>query len=180
MRREKERRIIIFIFMLGFLLGIIYSNLITENYVTITNIFHENYLNQYLQMKQITKDYFLFILQYRLGAFFGIGILATTRYRKIAILCFLVWTGFSAGVLAVTSVLSVGIWGMLICISALFPHFVFYIISYLIIILYCIGEHKIEWNNVKTVAVVLLQMTGIVTECYVNPWIMKALVGMIL
>ena len=180
MRVEKERQGIIFIFMLGFLVGIIYANMIAGSYVTTTSVFHENYLNQYLQVDYITVDYIFYLMKYRSLPLIILCLMATTRYRKIAAVIIMLWTGFSAGVLAVTAVLCMGAAGMLVCLAALFPHFIFYGVSYLIVIWYCLGDTGTKWNKVKSMVVFLMLIAGIMAEGYLNPWIMKMVISILL
>ena len=45
------------LYLIGFGTGILYANFIAKNYVTMTGIFHEYFLNQYTQVKIINEDY---------------------------------------------------------------------------------------------------------------------------
>ena len=44
------------LYLIGFGMGILYANFIAKNYVTMTGIFHEYFLNQYTQVKIINED----------------------------------------------------------------------------------------------------------------------------
>ena len=44
------------LYLIGFGTGILYANFIAKNYVTMTGIFHEYFLNQYTQVKIINED----------------------------------------------------------------------------------------------------------------------------
>ena len=44
------------LYLIGFGTGILYANFIAKNYVTMTGIFHEYFLNQYSHSLQISKE----------------------------------------------------------------------------------------------------------------------------
>ena len=53
------------LYLIGFGTGILYANFIAKNYVTMTGIFHEYFLNQYTQVKIINEDYLWYLLRWR-------------------------------------------------------------------------------------------------------------------
>lgn len=180
MRIERERQEIILVFMISFLAGIFYTNFIARDYVTVTGIFYEGFLNQYTQMEFVTKDYIFYLIKTRTMPLALVAVTANTKFRKLVAIMVLLWTGFAGGVLAVTSVLRMGGAGMLICIAALFPHFLFYVMEYFVIIWYCYKYPEISWNRWKTVFVIIMHFTGIMVEGYLNPQILRLLMQIFL
>lgn len=180
MKLEKDVRGILFIFMLGFLGGIIYTNVVVKASVTVTNVFHESFLSQYTQITFVTWDYILYLLRCRLTPIGILGIGALTKWRKLIAAAFVIWTGFSGGVLAVTAVLRMGSAGMLICLVALFPHYIFYVVSYLVIVWYCWQYPKVSWNRGKLFFVAFMYFTGIVAEAYLNPHIVSFFMNLLM
>ena len=142
------------LYLIGFGMGILYANFIAKNYVTMTGIFHEYFLNQYTQVKIINEDYLWYLL--RLTA---AGIL--------------LWTGFAAGILSVAAVLRMGLCGMLLCIAGIFPQYIFYVPAYLLLIRYYYRYPQSEWNGTKTGFTVMMIVAGILSEVYLNPGIVR-------
>lgn len=175
---EKNSRKILFIFMLGFFCGILYTNMISEGYVMVTNVFHENFLREYSNLHLVSWEYMMYLTRKRLLPLLFLAVAGVTKGRKPMAILFVSWTGFSAGVLAVTAVLRMGSAGMLFCIAALFPHFLFYIISYFMILWYLFGYPKISWNRTKTIFIAFMYFTGIVSEAYLNPQIIGFLLDL--
>lgn len=180
MRIQQNKHHLVILFMMGFVCGILYANFIARTYVTVTGIFHEYFLNQYTQTEIVTEDYLLYLIQWRVVPFVFLAFTSNTKIRKPAALSYLLWTGFSAGVLAVGAVLRMGAKGMLLCIAALFPQIIFYALAYIIVLWYVYCYPESRWNNSKAFFVIFMMAAGIIMEAYVNPgmlkWIMKILV----
>ena len=138
------------LYLIGFGTGILYANFIAKNYVTMTGIFHEYFLNQYTQVKIIN-----------LG------------FRRLTAAGMLLWTGFAAGILSVAAVLRMGLCGMLLCIAGIFPQYIFYVPAYLLLIRYYYRYPQSEWNGTKTGFTVMMIVVGILSEVYLNPGIVR-------
>ena len=159
--------------MAGFFVGILYANFIGVNYITSTGIFHEYFLSQYINQEILTEKYFLYLLKQRLGPIFFLGLSGMTKFRKIAAAACLLWTGFAGGTLAVAAVIRMGFAGMMFYFAAILPHSIFYAFAYVILICYLSEMPANKWNVWKTVFVVLSMVAGILTEAYINPYIVK-------
>ena len=72
-----------------------------------------------------------------------------------------------------SSVLKMGVKGIILCLIALTPHFIFYIAGYMILLWYFFSYPESRWNLSKTVSFLLFIAVGILLECYVNPVIMQ-------
>ena len=173
MRIHQRKNYFVILYMLGFLCGILYAHFIARNYITMTGIFHEYFLNQYTQTKIVIEDYFLYLLQWRVLPFVAVALLGCTRLRKAAAVACLLWTGFSGGVLAVGAVLRMGAKGMLLCLAGIFPQLIFYIMSYAMLLWYLYKYPESRWNSTKTVFVILMMGAGIITEMYLNPGLVR-------
>ncbi len=166
--------------MLGFILGITYTNFIASDYVTVTGIFHDYFLNQYTQDIIVTGEYLLYLLKNRgtpLALFVLIG---TTKMRKIAVVAALAWTGFLAGVISVSSVLRLGASGMVLCVVAAIPQIAFYAAGSIVLLWYFYSYPKVCWNYGKTLFVVISFLSGILLEAYLNPHIVKFFMNLLL
>ena len=102
-----------------------------------------------------------------------LAILGTTRFRKIAAILCLVWTGFAGGILAVTAIVRMGMLGMLYYAVVMVPQWFFYAFTYIIILCYLFDVPIARWNAWKSIFVVLSFTAGILTEVYVNPYVIK-------
>ena len=160
--RENKKHFILF-YMLGFFIGIVYANLMSKDYITSMGIFNEFFLSQYMQADVDVAEYIWYVVRIRVALVAVICALGCTRLRKLVVVLFLLWTGFSSGMIMTSSVLKMGVKGIILCLIALTPHFIFYIAGYM----------ESRWNLSKTVSFLLFIAVGILLECYVNPVIMQ-------
>ena len=61
MQSYRGRQQMLLLCLAGFLAGIFYANFIAKNYVTMTGIFHEYFLNQYTASGIIARDYLIYL-----------------------------------------------------------------------------------------------------------------------
>lgn len=170
------RKQLLAFFMPGFLIGILYVNLIAKQYASGPGIFSDYFLNQYSTLNVVAEEYVWYLLQIRLFPFLALLGLAFTKIRKVSAVAFLVWTGFSCGLLLSMAVLSLGIKGSLLCIVGILPQFFLYIPAYLIVIWYSYTYPVNRWNGQKTAFVSSAMILGILLEVYVNPILVKGIV----
>ena len=173
MRIQQRKHHFVIMYMLGFLCGILYANFIARNYITMTGIFHEYFLNQYVQTKIVVGDYLVYLLKWRILPFGAVALVGCTRLRKPGVVMCLIWTGFSGGVLAVAAVLRMGAKGMLLCVAGIFPQLMFYILAYAMLLWYLYQYPESRWNGTKTIFVTTMLGAGLLTEIYVNPGIVR-------
>lgn len=161
-------------FMPGFLCGILYVNLIAGEYLKDAGIFSEYFLKQYAAVDVSVPEYMLYLVGIRLFLFLVMTGFVFTRFRKAAAYGFLVWTGFSGGMLLAMGAFSLGLKGVLLCITGMLPHFLFYIPAYTVLLWYAMMAPRSTWNRQKTIFVVWMMGMGLVLEGYVSPVLMKA------
>lgn len=176
--REKKKYMAL-LCAVGFLAGIIYSNVVQSHLISEMGIFSDYFLNQYLQTDILVTDYLWYLTKVRVIPMGILVILGCTRARKILSGIFLAWTGFACGMIMTAAVLKLGLKGLLLCVAALMPHIFFYTVSYLIVLIHFFRFPESDWNASKTVSVILFMLAGIVLECYVNPVIMQWFVGVL-
>ena len=114
------------------------------------------------------------MLQVRLLPFLVLLGSAFTKFRKAAVILFLIWTGFSAGLLFSMAVLGMGVKGSILCIAGMLPQFLCYIPAYLIVVWYAYCYPRMQWNIQKSLVSGGLLLVGIVLELYVNPVLVGA------
>ena len=169
MKIQENKRFLVLFCMLGFLIGIVYANLMSKEYIMSMGIFNEFFLNQYSQAEISVQEYLWYVVRIRVMP----AVLGCTKLRRGVAAGFLVWTGFCGGMIMTAAVLKMGIKGLILCLIALAPHFVFYIAGYLILLWYLFTYPESRWNLSKTVSMGLFLAVGILLECYVNPIIME-------
>ena len=173
MKVQQHKKHLLIIFMAGFLIGILYTNIISRQYITVSGIFNEYYLRQYVNTEVIAAEYIWYILPMRAGPFIALAVLGYTKLKKIAVIGYLLWTGFSVGVIAVSAVIQMGMRGILLFIVGIIPQFIFYILAYTIVLWYLYTYPDAKWNSGKTTFVFLTLVMGILMEVYVNPGLMR-------
>ena len=162
------------LFMVGFLAGIIYVNLMADQYSGGADLFSSYFLNQLQAMEVKTGEYLWYLLKARGIPLAIVILISRTRAKKTGAGIFLLWTGISAGVLISTAILELGIRGSLLCVIGVFPQFLFYIPAILLILLYCWKWPQCHWERQKTVFVAWMMLTGIFSELYINPVLLRA------
>lgn len=164
-------------FMPGFLLGILYVNLILRKYTADPGIFSDYFLKQYQSASVVAQEFIWYLVRVRFVPFLFLLGLAFTKVRKISSIAFLAWTGFSSGMLLSMAVLDKGIKGSLLCLVGIFPQFLLYIPAYMVAIWYGYTYPQNKWNTQKSVFVGLAMVVGVILEAYVNPMLMQAFLG---
>ncbi|MGN1266942.1 MAG: stage II sporulation protein M [Dorea sp.] len=159
--------------MLGFLSGILYANIFAQEYIISRGIMNEYFLEQYSQIDINAEEYLWYITRVRITPLIFICALGCTRLKRIVVGVTVLWTGFSGGILITSSVMKMGIKGIIFCLMGVIPHFAFYIGAYIIILWYFLQYPQGKWNVSKTIVCLLLILLGILLECYVNPVLMK-------
>lgn len=173
MVKNRGKRILAFAFFLGLFFGVLYTNLFADTYSMTNGIFSPYFLSEYASL-QIDKSEFLFYLaEIRIIPVMILMFFAALNMKKTGAILFVIWFGFLTGVLFVTSIMQLGIRGILISLLAMLPQLVFYMFSYSVVLWTLYAWPRVNWNLTKIVFVVILICMGILTEVYVNPVILK-------
>lgn len=160
-------------YMPGFLIGILYVNLAAKQMGADPGIFSEYFLKQYGTVHIAVPEYIWYLLQIRVLPFLVLLGLSFTKFRRVSVVLFMVWTGFSSGILLSMAVLSMGIKGCILCIVGILPQFMFYIPAYLMTLWYSYTYPRIQWNVQKSIFTALMILMGLIMEVYVNPVVMR-------
>ncbi len=173
MRIRENKKFLAVFCMLGFFAGIIYANLMSKDYIASIGIFNEFFLDQYSQAEIDVMEYMWYVIRIRVTPVILIAALGSTRLRRAVAAAFLAWTGFGGGMIMTSAVLKMGIKGLILCLIALTPHFIFYAAGYMVLLWYLYTCPESKWNMAKTVSMILFITVGVLLECYVNPIIME-------
>ena len=173
MRIQENKKFLAVFCMLGFFAGIIYANLMSKDYIASIGIFNDFFLDQYSQAEIDVMEYMWYVVRIRVTPVILIAALGSTRLRRAVAAAFLAWTGFGGGMIMTSAVLKMGIKGLILCLIALTPHFIFYAAGYMVLLWYLYTCPESKWNMAKTVSMILFITVGVLLECYVNPIIME-------
>lgn len=166
-------RVMISFYMAGFIGGILYTNMVSKDYVAALGIFNDYFLNQYIQAELAGGSYLWYLIKIRMAPLFGVFLLGAERMRKLTVAVFLIWTGFLCGMIFTSAAMKLGMKGIVLCLAALFPQAVFYAVGYAALVMGLYYYPKINWNFQKTIAVFLAICIGVALECYMSPVLVK-------
>lgn len=160
---KSKNQLLIIILVVGFFVGIFY-----ENWAKSISIFRKEYWEIFQ-----TMEYMIYIIEMRVLPLCALVFLQKFRWRKIAVLLINSYCGFLLGRIIVAAIIEQGIRGVGLCMTLFFPHMLFYVIIYAILISHLYNERKRKWEKIQVAAIVLFLALGIVGEVYVNPRILK-------
>ena len=175
--RELSLRQQLFIgFLACFFAGILMANFLGAD------IFQENgsltryYLKQ-LQYAEIEPRQLLWhVCGNRLPLFFALLLLGSIPRGKLVHAVFVAWSGFAYGYFCVMTICGYGARGLILCVAALFPQFLFYVPVYLGLVELTDGRDRNRKGFRYLLAVLLLfsgLLAGILLESYANPMILQ-------
>lgn len=170
---KNQSRVVILIYMIGFLLGIVYMNMSAGEYISSMGIFNRDFAEQFQKADIEGVQYLGYLIRLRVLPAIILAILGTTRFRKIGSTAFLVWTGILCGVYFTCAVMNHGVSGVLFCVVGLLPHMACYLFAYGILFMTIFFYPKKQWNYEKTIAFCLAICMGIALEYKANPVLVK-------
>jgi hypothetical protein len=179
MRTRNKSQLLLIFLAVGFLVGILYRNIISGREMITTELFLKSNLQRYLHTNIIAEKYLFYVVKERLFLFGVILLLGCIRWKKVVVGICISVTGFIMGVLTVSAILQLGIKGIFFCLTALFPQSIFYGCAVSIMLVYWYWYPKRPWNRVKTIFVILIFILGILMEVYVNPILVKWVIKML-
>ena len=170
---KNQSRVVILIYMIGFLLGIVYMNMSAGEYISSMGIFNRNFAEQFRKADIDGVQYLGYLVRLRVLPAIILALIGTTRFRRIGSAVFLVWTGMLCGVYFTCAVMNHGVSGVLFCVVGLLPHMACYLFAYGILLMTIFFYPKKQWNYEKTIAFCLAICMGIELEYKVNPVLVK-------
>lgn len=169
MRIRDSRKYLIVLYLAGFLIGIVSTNIESKKMILSGGIFSESFLDQYRQMEIAPEKYLWYVMRIRLFPVLLLGTFGCTRWKKTIVTVFLCWTGFLSGTGVTLAILKMGVKGLFLGIVSLTPQILFYISGYFILLWYLYRYPNVQWNATKSMGVGLALLTGILLETWVNP-----------
>lgn len=162
-------------FLACFLAGILLANFLGAD------IFQENgsltryYLKQFQYADIQGQELLWHVCGNRLTLFFVLLVFGNIPKGKLTHAAFAAWSGFAYGYFCVLALSGFGAKGLLLCLVALFPQFLFYVPVYLGLVE--LSEHRGEGRRFRYLLAILLLFAGLVIgillESYINPIILQ-------
>lgn len=186
---SEQRMHFIYVFLFGFFIGIFLMNFWKVPLLGDTGFLDENFLFQMKYTEIDAQLFFGYVLKKRTVFFLILVVFATTYLGIVVVHGALLWSGFSAGMLMAAIAIRYGFKGLLLMITLLFPHYLFYVPGFLILFQWCYSicttvyfPNKVLEQNLylnkkrflvtKAMQVLILLVVviiGTVFEGYVNP-----------
>lgn len=163
----------------AFLAGCVLTNLLGENLLTTYGILNDYFLNQYSYRAIDGNRLFCHILFERGKAAFTIFLLGRVMPGRLFALVSKGVVAAAVGFLITVAMINLGIRGIVICMCALFPQWLFYFAA-LFYYADCRKEAALAWrgnsskeNSLRFFSrggiLLFCMMLGFYTECYINP-----------
>lgn len=174
-----KSQLLIIALVVGFLFGIIYINIFVKRMGITIDIFQRFFWEKFEKTNVVSEQLFWYVVRTRFLSIAMIIVVGCSRWKRAGIFLWCGGTGFLFGTLIVLSIVQMGMQGLVLCIAALFPHMLFYVPAYIIVLAYFYEYPRKQWNWAKTIFVFLTIFMGFVLESYVNPAVMKIVLKLV-
>lgn len=178
-RYKKQSQLLIIVLVVGFFVGVICQNIISRNHIFMSEVFSRSNLERYRGVSVIEKEYLWYVVKTRAVMLCLIWLLGKLKWKKLYVLACLGISGFFFGVLLVTATIQLGMKGILLCLVGVLPQAIFYIAAYTMLWTYWYRYPDSRWNHAKTLFVLMTYLVGILLETYVNPIVVKLIIGIL-
>lgn len=162
-------------FLIFFLIGIVAANFLGVESFQKNGSLTRYFLKQF-QYTQIDSHELLWcVCCNRLCIFLMLAFLCIMTKEKPVHVLFVAWSGFAFGYFCVMSISGFGARGLLLCLIALFPQFLFYVPVYLGLVELSVRRREyMAWRGIVAGILLLLGLVvGILLESYINPIILQ-------
>ncbi len=178
-----------YLFFGFFFIGILIANLFGKEKLAQFGIFNNYYLQQFEYAQIDETDLFLYIVRERLPVLGFLVLFGMTEFWYPMHLLFVAWNGGAIGFLFVSALSNLGVKGILLVVLSLIPQYIFYVLMYLLLFELQGMQHgeagngfsggKIKHKGKYLVGfgiILLFAVFGILTETYINPFLMKNII----
>lgn len=192
--REKEsswQRGWLFLFIAGLCLGILFANMFGKQFLSDVGIISAYMLDKFSSTSLDNGRFAAYCMKKRLLPFVYISAFGLTMFGLAVIGIYIVWLGFSLGVLVSVSVMRFGAGGLLLVVGALLPQYIVYVPAFLGLMRrageictqlyyprYSIPEYggkkqQLLRYALSVLVLLLVCIMGVMLESYVNPPVLK-------
>lgn len=179
----------ILVFGTGFLLGLVFFYFAGKELITDSGLFSKESIEPLKAFSMNQKGYFIYIAGLRIKQFLFVVFCALSVWAGCFLYLVLGWGGFELGILFYAAMYQYGMRGMFYCMFMLLPHGIFYFLAFVQLMNRKLESDKkyyhknININSSKAMRIcenlklvfgmLLLLCLGILSESYINPWLMK-------
>ena len=170
-RRKSGHQIL---FLVSFFIGILVITVMAKGKIPENTLMNQALAGSFLEEGWNRGELFMQCLWKRGTVLFLLMLLTCTTMRSWVCLALLVWMGFGSGVLLKLFYLWYGVKGMGLMFVAALPHCLFYFMAYGL--LYWNFEKnrlRLRKNYLPVLVAVIVVIMGIISESYVNPFLVK-------
>lgn len=185
MIQQKSSERILFLFVIGFILGIVIGNFFIGNADNETGVMSSYFLSRFQYLEIDGSQLFFYVFEERAQDFLILMLLGITNIGFIMVSLTTMWMGVCLGSFLSVCVMRMGIVGLGIGVVSMFPQGMIYILVY-ILAFWAIGKMEQSKRSLKndtkkslfvyfciTVLCFLLMVLGTLLESYVNPMLLK-------
>lgn len=187
---RKERQQVLALFFLGFALGIIVSNLWLNGAVDDGGILSRWFLTQFSYAEIQNTQLFWYVLEKRAKTFFLLTVVGFTGAGSVLLFACLLWSGICVGGFFSVCIMQMGIFGLLLAVTSLFPQILLYVPLIFLLLKFTgnrkegtINKCERKQKNLACVAILLLAVVvliaGICMESYINPMLLKKVIQLL-
>lgn len=169
---------ILLIYFIGLILGTLFFNICNGSYIEEMGILKNSFIDKFTSISFSNTELFWYIFSKRFKTFFIIWVLQITALGLTSLFFYSGYYGFSSGLLVSLFTMAYGFKGIFYFVSYLFPHYLFYLIIW-IIILRKKGNPRKNTNVFEFVfsffLLLILLIIGVIMESFLNTAILKTI-----
>lgn len=176
------------LFLFGFMVGVLFLHFIDVEHRIQSALVNDGILQRVGQIQLNLHGFFWYVFRERIFCLLVLIVVATTVLGAIVSKGFLVWYGVTLGMLLAALTIEYGLKGIFLYILYAFPQVLLYIPINMNFAQWCGELHGIVYRKegirnkkaflMKLAVIFVAFMITIVLECYLNPLIVRFLIGL--
>lgn len=184
-----------YVFLVGFVAGILTMNFGKSILLENTGLLDENALRQLASMTLDSSALFAFVLRQRMVECIVLAIAATTYLGLAVCVAMTGWYGFSAGAFLAAGMLRFGFKGILLIFASTMPQYLLYVPAVYALLLWCEKTYRMIYRkgyyqsgDIKApvlsgrvlllLGILIVLALGCALESFVNPSILRSFLKM--
>ena len=173
----------------GFLLGLVFFYFTGKQLIEDSGLLSQETIEPLKNFSMDQNGYLIYIAGIRIKQFLFVLFCSLSIWGSCFLYAVLGWGGFQWGILFYAAMYQYGMRGVFYCVFMLLPHGIFYFLAFVQFMNKKLGSDKKYYHkninitsskalsigeNVKTFLVIMMLLClGILSESYINPWLMK-------
>lgn len=174
-----------YLFLGGFLLGVLLMNAGCDVLLTEEGIFAASDINRLKYLEVNGGQFFPYVLKKRMWGMLIPMLLSTTILGSMAVYGCLIWQGMMMGMTITAAVIRFGVKGLLLILAGIFPHQLLLFPAMIMLLIWCYdncssrgfytgkGRKQYMRQALSLVWIGFMTLTGCILESYVNPMLVS-------